>query len=308
MSPLSPNPYVQANTNGRLHDGREPTLAPVNRGYLYGDAIYEVWRTYDRVIFAWDEHWRRLLNSAGAISLEIPWNQADMLGEVKTTVAAFREQTNWSGDMYIRLQIYRGEGEISLSIQPSLNPGYTILVKPVPELSAAALQDGLTLTVARNVRRNPKQALDPAWKTGNYLNNITGLAEARQRGADDVVFLNLAGEVTEASTSNIAFIRDRTFVTPPLAAGILPGITRSIVLQEVAQSTGLTAVEETVQPGELGDFDEAILLSTTKDIQPVSSIDEIRFRTGEGTRSRQLKRAFADYARAHTQAHPDRAV
>ncbi len=59
--------YIQACTNGRQHDAREASIAPLNRGFLYGDAIYEVWRTYDGVVFAWEEHWRRLEQSAAAL-------------------------------------------------------------------------------------------------------------------------------------------------------------------------------------------------------------------------------------------------
>ncbi len=66
-------PYIQANTNGRLYDAREPAISPLNRGFLYGDAIYEVWRTYHGVIFAWEEHWARLERSAAALYLTLPF-------------------------------------------------------------------------------------------------------------------------------------------------------------------------------------------------------------------------------------------
>ena len=62
-----PSAYIQANTNGHLHPAQEPSISPLNRGYLYGDAIYEVWRTYGGVIFAWEEHWARVFRSARAL-------------------------------------------------------------------------------------------------------------------------------------------------------------------------------------------------------------------------------------------------
>src|SRR5437762_3599983 len=83
------------------------------------------------------------------------------------------------------------------------------------------------------LRRNPAESLNPAWKTGNYLNNILCLREAKTRGADEVVILNLAGEVTEAAVCNLAFVRGGEFITPPLQAGILGGITRSLLLEEI---------------------------------------------------------------------------
>src|SRR5688572_14694520 len=112
---MSPH-FIQANTNGRLHSALEPSLTPLNRGFLYGDAIYEVWRTYRRTIFAWDEHFDRLEKSARALHLNLPWTRSEMLPEIVRTVAAFRQATTYQDDVYIRLQVARGAGLIGLDI------------------------------------------------------------------------------------------------------------------------------------------------------------------------------------------------
>src|SRR3954463_4012224 len=96
-------PFIQANTNGRLHSAHEPSITPLNRGFLYGDAIYEVWRTYDGILFAWDEHWQRLERSAQALGFVLPFNQADMLKEIKRTVSAFCRKSGARPELYIRL-------------------------------------------------------------------------------------------------------------------------------------------------------------------------------------------------------------
>jgi branched-chain amino acid aminotransferase len=83
-------PFIQANSNGRLHCAREPSIAPLNRGFLYGDAIYEVWRTYHGVLFAWDEHWARLEHSAEALHLSLPCERVSALAEIRRTAAAWR--------------------------------------------------------------------------------------------------------------------------------------------------------------------------------------------------------------------------
>jgi len=308
MPELPITEFVQANTNGKIHDAREKTVSSLNRSFLYGDSVYEVWRTYNKVVFAWDEHIARLENSARAVYLEFDWSPEELWGEISQTVAAFRRRTGVETDVYIRLQIYRGEGAIGLDSRLASEPGFVIWVKPVPTLSAAQLQKGAALVVANSIRRNAVRTLDPAWKTGNYLNNIIGLREAKARGGDDVVFLNLAGELTEASTSNIAFIEGNRLVTPPPAAGILCGITRGEILRGVAATAGLEPTEASIRPEDLGEFDEAILLSTTKDIQPVARIDDCSFATGESTRSRRLKDAFADHASAYAARHPHLAV
>lgn len=305
MPRIAPEDFIQANSNGVLHDANEPTVSPLNRGYLYGDAVYEVWRTYNRVIFGGEEHLARLHRSAESIHMDIPWSKDDLLSEIKKTTDAFRESTKYQDDLYIRLQIYRGAGPIGLSINTPMEAGFTVLVKPVPQLSSDVLEHGVRLGIAQNVRRNPRQALDPAWKTGNYLNNVVGLAEAQDKGFQDVLFLNLDDQLTEASTSNIAFIRGSELVTPPVNAGILPGITRAFILSEIANSAGLRVSESPIPPGDLGAFEEAMLLSTTKDIQPVASIDSHLYATGPNTKSRRLKRVFEDFADRWSDHNPD---
>jgi branched-chain amino acid aminotransferase len=303
-----PTHYIQANTNGRLHPASEPSIPPLNRGFLYGDAIYEVWRTYGGVIFAWDDHWARLRNSAKALHMQLEFDPENILPEIRRTVSAYRERVPGSGELYIRLQITRGAGAIGLDIALADKCDYIVLVQPCPEIPPSIARDGLRLTVASTLRRNPVQSLDPSWKTGNYLNNLLCLREARSRGADDVVILNLAGEVTEASVSNIAFVKAGRIVTPPISAGILSGITRSLVLAGIAEDAGLVASEETVLPGEMASMDECFLLSTTKDIVPVGAIDDSRFRVGQATVSARLKAAFGRYASAYAAAHPELAL
>jgi len=297
--------YVQACTNGRLHDASVASIAPLNRGYLYGDAIYEVWRTYHDVIFAWEEHWRRLESSSSALHFALPLPRDRMLGEIMRTVAAFRAVVPGPGDLYIRLQITRGGGPIGLDVALADQADYVIMVQANKAHSPEKLREGLKLSLATALRRNPVDSLNPAWKTGNYLNNILALREARARGADEVLILNHAGEVTEAAVSNVGFVREGHVVTPPLAAGILGGITRELLLSAVASMAGVAAREETVRPDDLGKMDECFLLSTTKDVTPVGAIDGHRFTVRNGSVTARLKAAFADYTREYAGRHPE---
>jgi len=300
--------YIQANTNGRLHPADEPSIAPLDRGFLYGDAIYEVWRTYHGVVFAWEEHWARLRRSAHALYMELPWTPDQLLPEIRRTVTAFREQTTHAGELYIRLQISRGAGAIGLDIALADRPVFILLVQPCPVVPPEKQRTGLTLSLATSLRRNPVDSLNPAWKTGNYLNNLLCLREARARGADEVVILNRSGEVTEAAVSNIAFVREGALVTPPLAAGILVGITRELLLRQIAPAAGVPVREAVVRPEEFPRMAECILLSSTKDVAPVAAIDSVRFAVGPGTVAARLKAAFADYAQTYAAAHPELSV
>lgn len=300
--------YIQANTNGRLHPASEPSISPLNRGFLYGDAIYEVWRTYGGIIFAWEDHWTRMRASARALHMTIEWEPGVILAEIRRAVAAYRTRVPDAGELYIRLQVTRGAGAIGLDTALADKADYVIMVQPCPDLAPAKYASGLRLSTALSLRRNPKESLDPSWKTGNYLNNLLCLREARSRGADEVVMLNLSGEITECAVSNIAFVKDGGFVTPPLSAGILGGITRSLLLGGIAASAGIRATERTVVPSDLSSMDECFILSTTKDIVPVGSIDDVTFKVGKETVTSKLKAAFAAAARAYAEAHPELAA
>jgi branched-subunit amino acid aminotransferase/4-amino-4-deoxychorismate lyase len=297
--------YVQACTNGRLHDAREPSIAPLNRGFLYGDAIYEVWRTYDGVIFGWEEHWRRLEQSAAALYLKLPLTVETALTEIRKTVAAYTSVTEAPEEYYIRLQITRGAGAIGLDVALADQTDYVILVQPNRLYSTEKFSAGLVLSVATGLRRNAVDTLNPAWKTGNYLNNILCLREARSRGADEVVILNQAGKVTEAAVSNIAFVRNGEVITPPMSAGIIAGISRHFLLTEISRASRVAVREADVSPSEFQRMDECFILSTTKDITPVYAIDGSRFRVGEGTVTSRLKSAFAEFARDYTSRRPE---
>jgi len=300
-----PHDYIQANTNGRLHAAHEPSIAPLNRGFLYGDAIYEVWRTYHGVIFAWEEHWERLENSARALTLALPLPRERLLEEIRRTVAEFTTHRRGRGEIYVRVQITRGGGPIGLDPALADRADYVLLVQTNQDFSPAKVRAGLRLSLALELRRNDRRTIDPAWKTGNYLNNLLCLREAKSRGADEVVMTNLADEITEAAVSNVHFVRDGVVLTPGLASGLLVGVTRRLLIEQVAPAAGIKLREVTLKPSDLPDMQECFLTSTTKDVTPVAAIDTHHFRVGPDSVAMRLKAAFADHARAYATAHPE---
>jgi len=293
---MLPTPFIQANTDGRLHSAAEASIPPLNRGFLYGDAIYEVWRTYGKVLFAWEEHWARLERSAAALYFPPLPAAATILAEIRRTAGAYRKVTGYGDELYIRLQLARGEGAIGLDPALADAVHFVILVQPCPKLTEVQLEQGQILAVAKNLRRNPAETLNPAWKTGNYLNNLLCLREAKLRGADEAVILNQAGEITEAAVCNLGFVHEGGVLTPPLSAGILAGVTRGFLLAEIAARAGVPIKEATLRPEALQGMEEAFLMSTTKDLQPVGAIDGHLYKTGPHTITRRLKSVFADYA------------
>src|SRR3954464_5053189 len=138
--------FIIANTNGRLHSADEPSISPLNRGFLYGDAIYEVWRTYQGILFAWEEHWARLERSADALYLALPFSRTDILSEIKKTVVAYREQVPGDREFYVRLQVTRGSGTIGLDIALADRTDFVILVQENKPFPAEKAENGLYLS------------------------------------------------------------------------------------------------------------------------------------------------------------------
>lgn len=291
--------YIQANTDGKLHPADKPSISPLNRGFLYGDAIYEVWRTYEGIVFAFDEHWQRLERSAQALDMALPFAQAELLKQIKRTASAFCRKTGTRPELYIRLQATRGAGAIGLNTRLADKPGYVLLIQTLKVPSAEQRARGLKLGLAKILHRNHPSTLNPLWKTGNYLNNILCLREAIAAGADEVVMTNMAGEITESAVSNIFFIRDGIVHTPPLSAGMLEGITRGAIIRTVAPAAGIDVRETTIRPAELGSFSECFISGTTREIHPVNAIDDIRFDVGPDTVTAKLQAAFSDYTTAY---------
>ncbi len=298
--------FIQANTNGRLHDAREPSLSPLDRGFLYGDAVYEVWRTYGGVLFGVLEHWERLESSAIGLGLSLPLQPDDLLEQIRRTTAAARNVTGWAGELYVRLQVSRGAGPIGLD--PALagsRASWVLLVKPLVDLTEAELAAGMRVELARAVRRNDSRTLPPSLKTGNYLNNVLALQEALAAGAQEVLMVNLAGRITEGSVRNFWFIEGMTAHTPPLEEGLLAGVTRRILFEHLATTTGWALCETALTPADLPRFTECFVTSTTQDVAPVAAIGAQAFSVGPGTLTRKLKAAFQTYAKQYGRNHPE---
>lgn len=252
------------NVDGAILAERDARIPVLDRGFLFGDSIYEVVRTFGGVPFGWPEHWARLVASAEAIRLPLDLDEATIARRIAATVRAAGD-----GDHYVRLVVTRGTGDapnIDLAYAKS-PPCWVVMVRPLTPIS------GMTARLAIVDRlRNDRRALDPATKSGNYLNSVLGLAEAKDQGATDCVMVNAFGFVTEASTSNLFAFVDGAWTTPALGDGILAGITRSLLLQNAA-ATGERVVERHLTAGDLRRADEIFLSSTLRDIGPVTHLD-----------------------------------
>ncbi|MHC4408907.1 MAG: aminotransferase class IV, partial [Planctomycetota bacterium] len=227
-----------------------------------GDSVYDVVRTANGRPFMMGEHLDRLRRSGATIYLEIPWSDE----EIATRIDAVCE-TVGAAEAYVRIVATRGPGPIALVPNGCDEPGLYIIGRELITYPAEMYERGCRCRVVSRLR-NPREALDPKAKTGNYLNNALGLIEARRAGDDDALFLNASGHLTEATTANLWIVEGEKIVTPPLADGLLPGITRDWLF-ELPE----TVVEETIDRARLDGADEIFLTGTVKGVMPVGHLD-----------------------------------
>ncbi len=255
---------ILVNLGGRLLPPEQALVPVLDRGFLYGDSVYEVLRTYAGVPFALSQHLDRLEGSASRIGLALPLRSL-IETEIARTLSA-----SGNADSYIRVMVTRGEGTFGLAPSLSDEPRLVILVRPLelpaPELYAR----GLHLAIVP-VRRNDPRTLDPKAKTGNYLNSVLAIAQARAAGADDAIFLDLKDRITECSSANIFFVKESVVVTPPLTQGLLAGITRGRVI-DVARAAKILVREEPHGTGALTQADEVFVTSTLREVMPVTRL------------------------------------
>jgi branched-chain amino acid aminotransferase len=288
----------------RTADARVPVL---DRGFLYGDSIYEVFRTYRGVPLFYAEHWRRFENSAALIRMRIGLTLDELTTAIRATVAA-TGAPRIGADVYVRYVVTRGEGPVDLFPSPELKTRYVIIVRPVPSWAPELYSRGVRAAVA-STRRNPSSALDPNIKGGNYLNNVLGVMDARALGADDCVMLNDAGFVTEASNSNVWFVLGGDLVTPAQSAGNLRGLTKA-ALHEACAARGLATTERDVRADELPRASECFVTSATREVMPVVSLRLLdgevrRFPEGGGPLTRRASAYYKDHVAQYLREHAD---
>ncbi len=288
---------------GPIDQIRVPVL---DRGFLYGDSVYEVFRTYEGIPFLFDEHYQRLLHSAELSGMQISQGREELVDAIQRTIAA--SDNAGSEDVYVRYQITRGEGPVDLAPPAGLTSRLIIIVKPVPRWEPKFYEVGMTMSVPRQ-RRNAVNTLDPNIKGGNYLNNILALAESRAAGKDECLMLDGRGMVTECSNSNAWFVIDDTLVTP--AAGNLVGLTRRSLV-ELLSEAGEPFAERELPADELPRATECFVTSATREVMPVRSLTledgtELSFPEGGGPMTRRARALYSDMIRRFIETHRDQA-
>lgn len=272
--------------NGDMVLEEEALVSVRDRGFLYGDGIFETLRSYNGRPFLLEDHLHRLASSAQA--LEIPLHYS--LEELQTAVENLL-RLNRLTEALIRITLSRGES-LHYGLQPPEEAQPTLIIQahpfhPHPEES---YKQGIRLVIS-TYRRSTTCPL-ARHKTANFLAGIMAKQEAIHRGVNDALFLNTEGMVCEATVSNIFMVESGRVVTPSLQANILPGITRKKVL-EICQEEGIPASEELFGTERLLKADEVFLTNSLMEVMPVSQIEDKGIgRTVPGKLTRRLMEAY----------------
>jgi branched-chain amino acid aminotransferase len=283
----------------------EARVPVMDRGFLYGDSIYEVFRTYDGVPLFYDEHWHRLENSAALIHMAIGFSRAEVHRQIRAAIHASGAPA-LKRDAFVRFIITRGDGELDLLPSASARNRLVVIVKEVPKWRPELYSLGISVAVV-GTRRNPRHALDPNIKGGNYLNNVLGVIEAKAAGAEDCLMLNDAGLITEASNSNVFFVIDHTLVTPSQTATNLRGLTKAAI-HEACRGHSLPSLETEISSADAQRATECFLTSATREVMPVYTLmledGAVRtFPEGGGDITRQVKGYYREYVNAYVRSH-----
>ena len=266
-----------------------PELAHVSvydRGFLFGDGVFEVLRTYRGAPFAVDEHIARLRRSAEKVLIALPVDEPALRNEITSAVRASDNE-----ESYVRVVLTRGTGPLSLDPDTAIRPLRVVLVAPLASPPAHAYAAGIRAVLV-HTRRTTDETAAAGAKVSNYLASLLAVREAKIRGGDEALIVDAHGNVVEGATSNVFVVREGLVATPPEEAGILAGITRACIVQ-AAKDLGIPCEERALPVAEIFDADEVFITSTIRELLSVAHVDDRPIGMGSpGPIARALYRQF----------------
>ncbi len=256
--------------NGKMFPKSQAAVNVFDHGLLYGDGVFEGIRVYKGKIFKCEQHIRRLYGCAKAIRLDLDQHvtRDEMVKIQRDCIRA-----NNITDGYIRLVVTRGIGTLGLHPFKCPVPGVICIADQIQLFPPELYEQGMRVVVAKRPRI-PIECLDPRIKSLNYLNNILAKIEAIDRGCLECIMLNTEGFVTEGSGDNIFIVKDGEIFTPPSEAGILEGITRKFVMEELAPLAGVHVTEKEMRLEDVFAADEIFLTGSAAEVIAVTRIGD----------------------------------
>jgi branched-chain amino acid aminotransferase len=280
---------IRVHVDGHICLPEDAKISVFDRGFLYGDSVYETIGTVRGRLFALSDHLDRLERSAARLALRLPPREAIEQAILATVAAAGNAESR------VRVMVTRGDGRLDLDPASAGEPRLVVIAGPLGGPTPEMYDRGVAVAIV-SVTRNLPGAIDPAIKSGNYLNNVLALSEARRRpGVHEAILLSAGGSVAEGASSNVFAVEQGRLLTPALSVGILEGITRGKVI-DLARAAGLECREvEFLAPDQLRAAEEIFLTSAARAVLPVTEIDGRP--VGDGRPGPVTRRMIELYAR-----------
>lgn len=277
----------------KLVDEADAKISVFDHGLLYGDGVFEGIRIYNHRIFEEAAHIDRLYESARAIRLSIPMDKTELVEAMRQTVKANEVENG-----YIRLIVSRGVGTLGLNPFVCTHPMVIIIASNIQLYPEELYEKGMKVISASVVRNHPL-ALPPQIKSLNYLNNILAKIEALDNQLMEAIMYNHEGYVAEATGDNVFIVKNGVIHTPPVSAGALEGITRSVVIK-LARTEGFELVEKNLTRFDLYVSDEFFLTGTAAEVIGIVDIDGRSIGDGHpGPITKLLRKKFFEYAQGN---------
>ena len=275
--------------DGKMLPKSQATISVWDHGLLYGDGCFEGIRFYNKRIFKNKAHLDRIYRNCDRLRIKVPYSQDELTQVMRDCIDA-----NGLNDGYIRLIITRGVGTLGLNPFKCPRAGVIVIADHIALYPPEMYAEGMRVIVAKRPR-TPTACLDPSLKSLNYLNNILAKVESIDAGCLECIMLSTEGYVGECSGDNLFIVKDGKVLTPPLETGMLDGITRGFVMNELCPKVGVPLEQKWMRIEEVKAADEIFLTGTAAEIIAVTQVDETKIGTGkEGPVTKRLRAAFTD--------------
>jgi aminodeoxychorismate lyase len=263
--------------NGCVLPEEDACLSPLDRGFLYGDGLFETLRVVGKRVFFLDRHLARMRQAASFLRIPFP-DDLDCLGIIQD----LQEKNRIPGEASVKICLSRGRHEGSLSLYTPSSPTVVILTTQRAFTSPTDWDKGLSVTVEGEVHQNDTSSLCRL-KTMNYLHYLLARTRAQEKGFEDAILTNTANQVCECTTSNLFFFREGRLETPPVSCGLLPGVLREAVM-ECMEQKGEPVREVVLTPEALRSCDEVFVTNSLLEVFPVGRVDQKKYPVREQTR------------------------
>ena len=271
--------------NGEFIKSDAAKISVFDQGFLYGDGIFESFRSVGDQLYQFSHHYQRLVQSAAALSYQLSMDQQ----QLEAVLLELRER-NGLTNAYYRITITRGEGQIGFQRDLGTNLTCLIIGHEFQGIDEQYYRNGIELPIAQT-RRNAPEAINPKIKSISNLNSLLGKLEAKAAGAIEVIMLNNKDHICEGSASNIFWTRGEWVFTPSAATGLLEGVTRSTIIRLCAEKLNLRVVTGEYKLQDLKFSDEVFITSTSLEVVPVIKVEKFTINRGHvGEIAKKLRR------------------